>query len=141
MSERRVFRSRAHVHINKFISLSLPLDEVFEAVATVGRRVLVAVKHPRVGRNVKARVSEVDMERFDEEERDAILRDTEKTLTGLGYPKKQARAAIAQVRDDALGKKSHEVVAMALRAARPPDGTEIVESTRGKESGQTGDPE
>lgn len=141
MSERRVFRSRAHVHINKFISLSLPLDEVFEAVATVGRRVLVAIKHPRVGANVKARVAAADMDRFDEEERDQMLRDTEKMLTGLGYPKKQARATVDQIRDDALGKKSHEVVAMALKAARPPEGTEVVESTRGKESRQTSEPE
>lgn len=140
MAERKILRSRAHVQIMKGVSVSLPLDEIFDAVAAIGRRALVAIKHPRATGKVKARIAEAEMDRFAEHERDRILRDTEKTLTGLGYPKKQARAAVDQIRDRSLGKASHEIVAMALRVARPPEGTETIEATCVEESGQARKP-
>lgn len=141
MSDRKPLRSRAHIHVNRFISLSLPLDEVFEAAATVARRVMFAVRTPRVGKNVKARIADLDMDHFAEDERDRILMDTERTLTGLGFKKAQARAAIDKIRPDMLGKKSHEVVAAALKATQPPPGEPIeATSSATQRAGSTGGP-
>ena len=130
-------RSRAHVHINKYISLSLPLDEIFDGVAAIGRRALVALAHPARDRKIPTRVAGEVTDQCALDERDTLLRTTEQTLVHLGYAKKQARAAVDQIRDQATGKPSHEVVTMALRACRPPEGTEVVETGAVKASKAT----
>lgn len=120
MTDRKPLRSRAHVHINKFVSLSLPLDEIFDALASVGRRALVAVGNPRRGGKFKARVADGVVEQAAIDERERQLREAEKTLVGCGFKKHQARAAIDAIRPDMLGKESYDVVAAALRATNPP---------------------
>jgi len=127
-------RSRAHIHINKFISLSLPLDEIFDGVAAIGRRALVALAHPARDRKIPTRIAVEVTDQCAVDERDTQLRTTEQTLVHLGYDKKQARAAVDQIRDQAIGKPSHEVVTMALRACRPPEGTEVVQADAVKTS-------
>jgi len=114
-------RSRAHIHINKFISLSLPLDEIWDGIAAIGRRAMVAVRHPSRDRNIRTRLDPALAAKAAIDDREAVLADTEKTLVGLGFKKAQARAAIDTIRPDVLGKESHEVVAAALKATQPPE--------------------
>jgi hypothetical protein len=120
MTERRL-RSRAHIHVNKYISLSLPLDEIFDAAREIGRRALAAVAHPGRSRDrlTKARVDDEIVEHAAASERKRKFADAEKALVGLGFKKAEARAAL-----DSMGPLSdeqpHTIMAAALRASKAP---------------------
>ena len=114
-------RSRVHLNLGHGISISLPLDEIWDGIAAIGRRTMVAVRHPSRDRNVKARLDPALAAKAAVDDREEILARTEETLIGLGFKKPQARAAIDIIRPDVLGKESHEVVAAALRATQPPE--------------------
>jgi len=114
-------RSRAHVHINRWISLSLPLDEIFDGARAIVRRALVAVAHPASDRNTKARIAADIVARGEIENREKKLAGTEKTLVSLGFKKAEARAAVDAIRPDAAGKDDLALMTAALRVARGPD--------------------
>lgn len=120
MTERRL-RSRAHVHINRYISLSLPLDEIFDAARAIGRRALSAVANPSRSKDrlTKARVDDEIVERAATVERTRKYADAENALVALGFKKAEARAAINSM-GPLSDEEPHTIMAAALKASKAP---------------------
>jgi hypothetical protein len=100
-------RGRAHVHLNRFLSLSIPLDEIVDGTRAVGRAVKRAfAKKPLT------RVAEIV---GPAEQAVRASDEAEATLVRMGFSKTQARKAIEKVDERA---DSAEIVKRALRSMK-----------------------